>query len=207
MKFNKAIFIGRYRSQLFLFMGMVGLLAIATVKGSFAQSSQSNDGVYLPIVVSGQAQEREQAVNNQDGHDHSDHDHIGHIPEHGRFTTNDGNDMSWPPQVKYIEDIQWDSNAAQAVEGPITAAFNVASTAYADSEVRSLLGNRFTFISSNPIQEKWSDEISGQEVTYFSYSNNITIEAIVNGGEVDNITTYEASAYQPPLRKNEVEER
>lgn len=202
MKFLKLISARRYRSLLLLFMGVIGLLAVATVEGSLAQSTQNSNGVFLPIVVGELEQSREQV------HDHSTHthEHIGHISADGRFTGTDGSNISWPPQVKNIEEVVWDNNIEPAIDTQLSAAFSIATTAYANQEVRSLLGERFSFISANPLQKKWSNNIIGHEVVYFSYSNNITIEAVILNGKVDNIRTFAASEYQPPLRNNEVED-
>lgn len=171
------------------------------MKGSFAQNAQPQIGVFLPLIM-GEQVAAEEAASNSDGHDHL---HIGHIPENGRFTTNDGQAMSWPPQVKYLKDVEWNANTNQVVAGQIAETDTVVITASSNAEIISLLGERYTFISAKPVQEKWQEGIDGHRITYFSYSNNITIEAIVTDEAVETINTFTAAEYQPPLRQNEVD--
>lgn len=199
----------RYQPQKVIFVALVSLLAIGTVKGSLAQNSQPQDGVFIPLIVNEQVVGNEQIVGNeQAANSENDHDHlhIGHIPENGRFTTNDGQAMSWPPQVKYAKDVVWDTNAEQIAASQLTELDAVAVVASSNAEFSALLGERFMFISAKPIQKKWQEIVQGYKVTYFSYSNNITIEALITDEEVDDIITYTAAEYQPPLRQNEVDE-
>jgi len=203
MQLKTLLFTRQHLSKRLLFIiGLVGLLPFIAIKGSFAQNAQPQTGIFLPLIV-GEQTATEQTTNNADGHDHL---HIGHIPEDGRFTTNNGQTMSWPPQVKYIEDTQWNTNTTQVIAGQITETDTVATIATSNPEIILLLGERFTFISAQPIQEKWQDGIDGHRITYFSYSNNITIETVVADEAVQEINTYAASEYQPPLRQNEVDE-
>lgn len=203
MNSKSLLFNWRYQPRKIFFIVFVSLLTIGTVKGSLAQNSQPRDGVFIPLVVNEQGAGNEQAVGSVDNHDHL---HIGHLPENGRFTTNDGLAMSWPPQIKYIKDVVWDTNATQIEASQLTEFGTIATVASSNAEFRELLGERFTFISAIPIQEKWQEALQGHQVTYFSYSNNITIEAFIDGEEVDDIATYAAAEYQPPLRQNEVDE-
>lgn len=203
MNSKSLLFNWRYQPRKIFFIVFVSLLIIGTVKGSLAQDSQPRGDVFIPLVVNEQGAGNEQAAGSADDHDHL---HIGHLPENGRFTANDGLAMSWPPQIKYIKDVVWDTNATQIEASQLTEFGTIATVASSNAEFRELLGERFTFISAIPIQEKWQEALQGHQVTYFSYSNNITIEAFIDGEEVDDIVTYAAAEYQPPLRQNEVDE-
>lgn len=179
---------------------MLAILGISIFIGSPKSNTSAQDvatnEVFLPIVNS---------QSNSPADAEHDHTGIGHIPEHGRFTANDGHVQSWPPQVKYIDEMAWDNRLSAAIAMAAVEVDAAISITAQDSELGERLGERYTFINAHPIREKGNDAVLGQRVTYFSYSNNVTIKAIVRNGAVATIETIAASDWQPSLKQNEVD--
>ena len=196
-----------------LFIGLAAAVPRQSALGHSDLQSESgtnpggdNDGnepnIFIPFVS---MNENRQIPNTNDGHDAHDHTAIGHIPEQGRFTSNDGEVQSWPPQIKYIDEVNWDNRVSAAMleqKASVNAATVITEQ---DSRVQAALGERYTFISANPIRKKGVESDLGEEVTYFSYSNNVTIEVTLRDGTVEAVETVDASEHQPPLMQNEVD--
>lgn len=211
--FQKVVYIRRTRWLILLTLGT--LILISAPGGDSSAQDISSNNIFIPIFgsSSGKNNEAQNSLDmlnseqvsephEEDGHDH---DGVGHIPEHGRFTTNDGTEQSWPPQVKYIDEVVWDDRVTAAMvelESEVNAAAAATNQA---TDIRELLGERYVFISAHPIRIKGVEGVQGQRVTYFSYSNNMTIEAVVNNHSVESFETIAASEWQPSLRQKEVD--
>lgn len=202
----------RIKPRWLALLSLMSVLFIMPNQSGFAQGPTQEPArdqqVFLPlfdasITVPSATQTGQENVNG-----HIDHEHtgIGHIPHNGRFTTNNGQVNSWPPQVKYIDDVVWHTAPAEVRASQVTIEENIAQAAAQDEAVSELLGQRYTFIDTASIREKWQEGNSGHKVTFFSYSNNITIEVVVQDGIIASIDTFAPADYQPPLRQNEVEE-
>lgn len=200
-------FLSSFHPKWLLPIGLIGLVLLIPIGNTLAQEPGTSNRIYIPLVGNEQAsnEETQQGQSATDGHAEHGHSIAGHISEYGRFTTNNGQYMSWPPQVKYIQNVTWDSAEVETRTVRNSAETGATAVATQNNEVQALLGERYTFISATPIEDKWVEETRGYKVTYFSYSNNLTVEATVNEGAVASVETYSASDFQPPLRQNEVD--
>lgn len=197
-----------FRPRWLTLLGLISVLLIMPNQSGLAQEPTQENQVFLPLFNASIPALNATETGQESSDGHIDHEHvgIGHIPHNGRFTTNNGQVNSWPPQVKYIDDVVWHTAAAEVHASQVTIEESIAQTALQDENVLDRLGERYTFIDTAPIREKWQEGNSGHKVTFFSYSNNITIEVIVQDGIIASIDTFAPADYQPPLRQNEVEE-
>ena len=127
-------------------------------------------------------------------HQFSNHSHL----DKNRFTEVGGD---WPPQPNNMENIVWLQNN---VSGRATSSRNsdtLATSLSADDVTE--LGDRFTYISTKSTAEK--DASSSKEVmTFFSHSNNKTVEIAVDQGIIGDVEQINPAKYQPPLTVDEV---
>lgn len=119
-----------------------------------------------------------------------------------------GPEAGWPPKPKgqtNVTEVAW-----QEIPGSLTDSLEAAirRAALQDTRVPNLLGARFAYISTDEIEpaEKRSrlpSEPLVTRVTFFSHSNNVAVEARLQGLRVDSAKTKEG--YQPPEGKDEIE--
>lgn len=133
-------------------------------------------------------------LQNESSHQLSSHHHS----EKNRFTKIGGD---WPPQPKNMENIVWlqDDNASRLKSRSDTD--DLAASLSADDV--SELGRRFTFIGTKSSVEK-DATLSQQTMTFFSHSNNMTVDVKVSQGDVNDVEQITPSKYQPPLSAEEV---
>jgi len=132
----------------------------------------------------------------------SNHSHL----DANRFTEIGGN---WPPQPKNMENIGWlrDSKVRRS---NFKSKTDKLATKLSGDDVPEL-GDRFTFISTESLDEKNSSKkkrslSSPKMMTFFSHSNNATVEVKVNQGIIENVEQIHPSKYQPPLTVKEVKD-
>ncbi len=120
-----------------------------------------------------------------------------------------GREAGWPPQIKGAANIK--VLPTEQVPGALTPAFalRLGEVAEASPAVRRSLGDRFAFIEADLVE---ADKISDQHpleqrlarATFYSYSRNVAVRALVRGGDVLEVTDVEG--YQPPESPQEVEQ-
>ena len=129
-------------------------------------------------------------------HDHSDHNH-----NDDRFTAIG---ESWPPQPSNIENVIWLTPAVTNtnVQGRMP---RIEAVAASDPQVNELLGERYVVIGTES-ENKKNAPSNAIRVTYFSHSNNLTLEVSMSNQAVASIDIIEPVDYQPPLTAIEVAE-
>lgn len=163
-----------------------------------AQDPEAENEIYLPLITkSGLTSDA------QIEHDHNDHPHIGHIPDDGRFTLQG---EQWPPQMKSIDNVRLQDTSSILRSTHIDKAQTATQAAIDDLSVQGQLGNRYRLINTIAMTTKWQADVSQYKVTFFSYSNNATLEVIVKDRTVQSMKTMAAQQYQPPLTQDEVAE-
>jgi hypothetical protein len=120
-----------------------------------------------------------------------------------------GPEAGWPPQVRGLTD----SHVIPFERAPtgLTPAFaeRLGEVAASSANVRRALGDRFAFLEADlvegdKIREPRPLEQQLAQATFYSYSRNVAVRALVRGGEVLEIKDLEG--YQPPESPAEVEE-
>lgn len=127
-----------------------------------------------------------------------------HHPDTDRFTRIG---TEWPPQPKQIKNVTWllrESNN-QITDKNIGVSGSAAMAGSLSNEDVSELGDRFTFVSTQKFTGK-NSQSTHEIMTFFSHSNNTTVEVQLLQGERQNVTTISPSSYQPPLTEEEVKE-
>ena len=173
----------------------------------FAQENEDGvaaNSIYLPYIVDGSVATGviENAPTVGDIEDNHTHSHP-QPPLH-----------SWPPQPEGVAEVVW---IASAPSDAVIAAQETATTAeqiaFASDAVQAALGERFVQSATTYVHAK---NASGTDVNaadaaknatvrvaYFSYSHNVTVEAIVQAGVVSEVKTLDASIYQPEPTRGE----
>jgi len=134
-------------------------------------------------------------LSDESSQQHSNHTHL----DTNRFTAI-GND--WPPQPKNMENIVW---LRSNISGRATPNRDEALATSISADDVSELGERFTYVSTRSIGEKGSSS-SQKIMTFFSHSNNSTVEVEIDNGSVGEINQTSPSKYQPPLTTEEVKD-
>ena len=147
----------------------------------------------------------------------------GHIASDGRFTPNQSG-ATFPPQPRSVENVRQftpipdaanrvvtnnkgggQSVGAQAVTKNLAAERNdVTAQALASNEIRNLLGLRYAVVNTAAVKDKWGGDSNRHTVTFFSHSNNQTVQVSVEDGDLDDLTVIPASQSQPPLAETEM---
>lgn len=152
--------------------------------------------LFLPAISSGESDDS--STQQLSPNDH------GHILPHrfDRFTQYGG---TWPPQPKNIENVVWFSDDASELSAASMKLSAAAEISAASAAVRSALGSRFTHIGT--VSHSAKGESSTQEiVTYFSHSNNATVEVTMANGAILEVNEIPPTEYQPPLTDSEIQE-
>jgi hypothetical protein len=130
----------------------------------------------------------------------SDHDHGDHSHDE-RFTSiGEG----WPPQPKNMDNVVWlptgsgTARALSRLEGAETLAVRA-------PQVRAALGDRYVH-SGTTAESKKGAPSSKLRVTYFSYTQNATVEVLIDNGRIERLQRIAPGTYQPPLTAEEVDE-
>lgn len=155
----------------------------------------AQEQIFLPFVIDGngadlQAEQPDETNQPIDGH------------AHGQPLFE-----SWPPQPIGIEAVSQvavappDSVAGAALLAGYDAMAEAETVALAAANVQTALGEHFVHATTIRTHAK-STTPSGNDtgeirIVYFSYTNNVTVEAVVAGGAVTAIYTYAAADYQP----------
>jgi hypothetical protein len=119
-----------------------------------------------------------------------------------------GPEAGWPPQVKGATNVR--ILPMEPVPGALTSAFaaQLGEVAATSPVVRRALGDRFAFIEADFLDgDKRGDQPPPEQrltrVTFYSYSRNVAVRALVRGGEVLEVVDVEG--YQPPESPQEIE--
>ncbi len=127
-------------------------------------------------------------------HQFSNHNHL----DKNRFTEVGGD---WPPQPNNMENIVWLQSNVTGRASSSRNSDTLATSLSGDDVIE--LGDRFTYISTKSSAEK--DTSSSKEImTFFSHSNNTTVEITVDQGVIGEVEQINPSNYQPPLTVEEV---
>jgi hypothetical protein len=113
----------------------------------------------------------------------------------------------WPPQPKQMDNVVWlgQHSYNRIVNQTISSVgFSATARSFSNNDIREL-GNRFTFVGTKESGGKQLQS-SQQTMTYYSHTNNATVEVEVNQGDIQNVTLINPSKYQPPLTDEEVKE-
>jgi hypothetical protein len=157
---------------------------------------------------------------------HADTNH-GQIADDGRFTPNQAG-ATFPPQPRSVENVRQFAPIPDAADRVVTnrkgsgqasgaqvstqsvtknlAAERTDATALAlaSSDIQNLLGLRYAHISTVTEKDKWGGDSNRYAVTFFSHSNNQTVQVSVEDGELDDINATPAGQNQPPLAETEM---
>ncbi len=125
----------------------------------------------------------------------SNHNHL----DTNRFT---GPGQVWPPQPKNRTNVVWLTQTTDGFRSNLQSKGRTGSTL--SSEDIPELGSDFTYIGETEIQEKGSPGIK-KRMTFFSHSNNATVEVVTQGDNIERTERVVPSKYQPPLTSEEVE--
>lgn len=116
---------------------------------------------------------------------------------------------SWPPQPEGVTEVVWLATTTSPEVIAAQAASHAAEqVALASAAVQTALGERFVQAATTYVHQKTAANASaaalqnGKEddsvrVAYFSYSHNVTVEALVQAGAVTEVKTLAAATYQP----------
>jgi hypothetical protein len=129
-------------------------------------------------------------------------------PEFGDVLEFTGPEEGWPPQVRGATDIR--VLPIDRVLISVTPAFatRLEEIASASPLVQRSLGERFAFIDGY-LAEGAKEEVAGPlekavvQAVFYSYSRNVAVRVLVQGGEVLEATDIEG--YQPPETPGEIE--
>ncbi|MBX2882002.1 MAG: hypothetical protein KTR32_18785 [Granulosicoccus sp.] len=138
------------------------------------------------------------------------HDNAGAVPPDGRFTPNEAG-AEFPPQPRRIENVrQFGQTQTEALQQDTFAAAALvarvedpAVSALSNASVSAELGQRYAHLSTARRQGKWDAADVWQEIVYFSYSENQTVNVAYKNGRVVSVNTSAASVDQPALSEVE----
>lgn len=187
------------QKRLMVVLGLSLFLLSGSSYFSMAQDDAGNDGdsrLFLPVIPNDE-------LNDSSLEQLSPNDH-GHIINHrfDRFTQYGG---TWPPQPKNIENVVWFTNDEPQLSAASAKLVAAAEISAASSAVQAALGSRFTHIGT--VSRSGKGETSTKEiVTYFSHSNNATVEVQMDAGTIIDVNLIPPTEYQPPLTKSEISE-
>ncbi|MEZ4679480.1 MAG: hypothetical protein R2932_35210 [Caldilineaceae bacterium] len=122
----------------------------------------------------------------------------GHAHDHARPLID-----SWPPQPVGIVNVQWLANhPSDSIVAAQVASDQAEQIAQASSAVRSVLGDHFVHATTVYTHGKARAIAAGAaedtvHVAYFSYTNNATIDVVIEAGEVVSVQSLAAATYQP----------
>jgi len=118
-----------------------------------------------------------------------------------------GPEQEWPPHPKGWTNIK--SVPSTQIPAALTASLEpqIRQAAAQDPRVRSLLGERFTHISTHEAEPSKDEErratgLPKTRVTFYSYSNNVAVETDMDGMAVTAVRHRES--YQPPEGLDEI---
>ncbi len=113
----------------------------------------------------------------------------------------------WPPQPKQMENVVWlgkHSNNRNVNQTLRSVGLAATARQFSNDDIHEL-GDRFTFVGTKKSGDKRLQS-SQQTMTFYSHSNNATVEVEVSQGDIQNVTQINPSKYQPPLTDDEVKE-
>jgi hypothetical protein len=152
-----------------------------------------------PSATAGSALDRN---HDHDGHLHDagGHRHVTELDDDARFT---GPGDVWPPQPKGAVDIVERSLASIQPTGPEarlaeldraggTRSLGPSAVLAADESVSEALGRNYNLVAV--------DQVGGAvHLIWYSLSNNVTVEAVIDGGLVAALEVHPPTVYQPEL--------
>ena len=143
-------------------------------------------------------------VNGQDSHDRIHH-HDQEAHESSRFVAVDD---VFPPQPESMDNVVWPRSRQARISAALTQSSNVSleSLARQSLEVETALGERFVYLGDEPLAMKGNLDNRKHRLSYFSYSNNATVEVLMEDRTVVSLHTIAPDLYQPPLIESEVAE-
>jgi hypothetical protein len=117
-----------------------------------------------------------------------------------------GPDQGYPPQPVGISNVREVPFAQFApLSGPRPA--ELRRLAERDERVRRALGERFAFLSADPVEppkrEGESRPSDAARLTFYSYSANVAVEVLTNADRVESAREL-ARGYQPPESQEEI---
>lgn len=201
MKMSKRL---RQNTNVILFI-LIASLLVQPVQGQDSSVSQVGETqTFLPFVSS--QFDVINAANHQDdqGNDNAHnriHHHANEDRNRSRFAALSG---EWPPQSKSMRNIEW--NDTSAVLNKIAQRRAKNTVALRNAAVQEALGERFVYIGTEELARKGNRGRTDVRNTYFSHTNNQTIEVTVEQNQVTDIRLMDAAEYQPPLAPEEVGE-
>ncbi|MBK7234869.1 MAG: hypothetical protein IPI02_04255 [Sterolibacteriaceae bacterium] len=129
-------------------------------------------------------------------------------PKHPTAHVHDHGDQTWPPQPRGIEDVVDFSQPGfqEARRLKRQQRFNeLEQRSAARTDFQGALGRRFTRIAVVDEEDK-TGKARGSRFTYFSRSNNATVEVRFDGARVSSLKSIPASEYQPEITDEEIAE-
>lgn len=190
-KFRQKLLIVTLGLSVFLFSGSL-YFSMAQDDSAVDETSQ----LFLPVVLN-------DASRDSSSEQLSPNDH-GHIISHrfDRFTQYGG---TWPPQPKNIENVVWFTDEEKELSAASKKLSSATEISAASAAVQAALGLRFTHIGT--VSHSAKGESNTQEiVTYFSHSNNATVEVTMADGAILEVNNIPPTEYQPPLTAPEIDE-
>jgi hypothetical protein len=117
-------------------------------------------------------------------------------------------DAGWPPQVEGATNVRLLPVEEEQIG--LTSAFEsrVREIAAASPLMQRALGERFAFISVDPVEiDKGSETLLAEQrlvrATFYSYGRNIAVRTLMRGGEILRVEDVEG--FQPPESPDEIE--
>ena len=134
-------------------------------------------------------------------HNHLSHDH-GTLGGFQQYT--DPGDI-WPPRIEGISNDQAESTERrETVRAQVGTALRGEPQGAPQERLADVLGERFERIVSGPDVDAKGNSAPGRvRTTYFSYSNNETVELVEKGGRIVHLSRTPASEDQPPRTEAE----
>lgn len=119
-----------------------------------------------------------------------------------------GREEGWPPRPHgrtNVSNVPWTVRAGALTE---TLETELRTTALQDAQVRTALGERFGYVAAAEVESaKESARGAGEplpvRLTFYSYTNNVTVEVLMQGRTVDKVNRREG--YQPPEGVEEIQ--
>ena len=131
-------------------------------------------------------------------HEKKRHFH-GQLRSNGRFLSTQ---QDFPPQHKGIERITYMHSSEDGADHDRRA--RIHELIRRDAASRTLLGERFAFIGIVEVATKDNPSDTRRKATYYSHSNNQTVEILIQDDAILSSNTFAAREYQPPLAEDEV---
>lgn len=153
------------------------------------------------------------------GHDHSDHDHhhASDLSTDGRFSGPGG---VWPPEPRNATDVvaldfpgeqapvDADLVPAEVADERLVPDARPLEVALADRAVIDALGDRYQLIAASdgaqlPEAAKGQVRPDASRIAFYSLTFDQSVDVLVVGREVRDLTVQPATEYQPPLSEKE----